>query len=733
VIVAQEAELKTPVERAAALAQIPIWRRGAGIWRHGPAVAFYVLLALIFTYPTVAHLSDAITGIVDQREFYWNLWWIYRSVVQLGANPFDGTYLFHPFGLPLYFHTLNPLSGFLSIPLQMCCGTAVAYNVLNMFWFAVAGVGAYALAFYLTRNRAAAFVAGLIYGFSPYMAFHLYVGQVASLTTGLMPLYLLALLKGVRERARYLVVAAIVLWMIGMSDWHYLSFTIAMTGLFWLYETWRLWRLRAALVVFGKLIAVGGMFLVLFSPIIVPMLLEFAKEPYASRPVEHSVLHSADLLAFVLPSILHPLWGDWARSIFDRLVPDTIVGGIATLGYTALILGGIGVARAGRRAGLFVLLFVAGVLLALGPYLQVGGVNTFNTNFPIPMPFLAFRELPFMEVNRFASRFVSLAMIGLAMLAALGVAGLWEGAGLVGRSARGRRLFLSAVTLLILFEFWPRPFLMQPVGAGTISPFYQALAKDPSDFAIFEIPNLKQESMLAQTFHHKRIVGGRISREKIHPWWEARFFAPLLQAKAPWKDIGADESPAAARAALACQNIRYVVFYKHPTLEARSKPPESEALQAGLFDGIAPAYDGDDLRAYGPLTESSREPFWTPDTRWNGPETSANGTTFRWLKDDAGSLMVYPCGQTDVTLHFNVFSFARARTVEVSLNGQPIGSVQLDQDQLKSVDLPLTLRPGENTIELRPSVPGIVPAAEGISQDVRRLSIHLSGVSILPR
>lgn len=84
------------------------------------------------------------------------------------------------------------------------------------------------------------------------------------------------------------------------------------------------------------------------------------------------------------------------------------------------------------------MLFIVGCVLALGPYLQFNGVNTFESTRPIPLPYILFRELPFMDINRFASRFVAVAMIGLSVLAAIGVAWLWERPWTRRLSVRGR-------------------------------------------------------------------------------------------------------------------------------------------------------------------------------------------------------------------------------------------------------------------------------------------------------
>jgi hypothetical protein len=96
----------------------------------------------------------------------------------------------------------------------------------------------------------------------------------------------------------------------------------------------------------------------------------------------------AVLLAFFLPSVFHPLWGAAVGEFFyGRLTPSYVVGGIVMLGYVPLALALLGALRERRRAGLFVLVFATFFVLALGPHLKVGGINTYDTALPVPLPY----------------------------------------------------------------------------------------------------------------------------------------------------------------------------------------------------------------------------------------------------------------------------------------------------------------------------------------------------------
>ena len=71
---------------------------------------------------------------------------------------------------------------------------------------------------------------------------------------------------------------------------------------------------------------------------------------------------------------------------FKGFVPEFVTGGIASLGFVAGGLALCAALAARRRAGLFTLIFGLFAILALGPFLQVNGWNSYNSDRPIPLP-----------------------------------------------------------------------------------------------------------------------------------------------------------------------------------------------------------------------------------------------------------------------------------------------------------------------------------------------------------
>lgn len=146
----------------------------------------------------------------------------------------------------------------------------------------------YTLVLSLTKQRTA-FISGLIFAFSPYMVYHLYVGQTNLLSLQWMAWHIWALL---RERRRFLALAAVFLLLNALSDWHYVIYAVVMTAIVALAEALRLRRLRAVVTQIGKLALVGGIFAVIAMPatsampVEVPMTLRDGENRIELRSVE---------------------------------------------------------------------------------------------------------------------------------------------------------------------------------------------------------------------------------------------------------------------------------------------------------------------------------------------------------------------------------------------------------------------------------------------------------------
>jgi hypothetical protein len=104
----------------------------------------------------------------DQAQEVWFLRWPLYAV-QHGLNPFFSTWMNYPKGVNLAINTASPLLGLVSAPLQLTVGTVETYDVLLVVALATSALAMCLALRRWVRSWGAAFVGGLLYGFSPYM------------------------------------------------------------------------------------------------------------------------------------------------------------------------------------------------------------------------------------------------------------------------------------------------------------------------------------------------------------------------------------------------------------------------------------------------------------------------------------------------------------------------------------------------------------------------------------
>ena len=109
-----------------------------------------------------------------------------------GHNPFFNTFLNTPSGINLMDNTTMPLLGILGAPITFLWGPIATWNVLLNLALASSALTFYLMARRFVRWRPAAFVAGLLYGFSPFVASE-GVGHLFLVVGALPPLVILFL------------------------------------------------------------------------------------------------------------------------------------------------------------------------------------------------------------------------------------------------------------------------------------------------------------------------------------------------------------------------------------------------------------------------------------------------------------------------------------------------------------------------------------------------------------
>jgi hypothetical protein len=385
---------------------------------HFLVLAGYLLLTLVLTYPIALDLFTKVPGGGDAWQHVWNLWWVKRAVLNL-QNPYHTSLIYYPDGVNLYFHTLVLTAGLMGIPLQLAgLGLIPTYNLLILLGFLLGAYGAYLLCHYLTGHVWASFVGGFIFAFAPYHFAHL-LGHLNLASLQWIPFYVLLLLKALdppstsahttlrtqRSALVYAAGAGVLLAVNAYTDWLYGIFLVLFTGIL---VGWRLLVSSERRAIgegpgwvpwFSRLAVVGGLALLLVSPILFPTL-EEARQGYAQQPPAEVLVYSSDALLAFLPSERHPIWGFY---ISHQLTTRNPSERDVFLGYTVLALAAYGTWRLRRNRQVIFWAFVAVAtwVLSLGPILQVAGKSSFTAfNVSIPLPYLLLYKLPLFNIMR---------------------------------------------------------------------------------------------------------------------------------------------------------------------------------------------------------------------------------------------------------------------------------------------------------------------------------------------
>jgi len=668
------------------------------------AIVAYLILTIILTWPLVTQFGQAIPGDgFDGWQNYWNLWWVKRALLEFKSHPFFTPLLYHPTGVSLYFHTLNIFNGLLALPVQLFFGLIQAYNVVAVFSFVVGGYGAYLLILYLLRREGsggdfrapshlAAFVGGVVYTFSPFHFAHL-LGHMQVLSLEWIPFYVLALLKVTESvltshrfgrrmyfwpgPAKETGKAALFLALIGLCDWYYVLYCGLFTVLWLASCTWqeRRWSTTWLWV---AVIGIWALFALLLSPILAPMIREALTAKFMVPDPKQAEALSADLLAFLTPQEMHPLWGRAIRRWWQQLGHSTTSERMIFAGYGPLLLGLLAVIKKRRcpTARFWTVSLVAFGVLALGPVLHVAGQRL-----PVHLPYaLLNRVVPFMPITRSVSRFDVMVMLSLAVLASLGVRKL------------NPRLIMIAIGL-ICFEFLAVPYPMSPPDTPA---FYQTLAREPGNLAVLNLPMTwdRPGYLLYQTVHRRPLTVAYISRDDPRTLAER---IPVLQHfrhLAP--DIIAQDLAKVGASVLDYLEVGYVV------LDAYKMPPGPEregtlALAKQLFGDQTPFYHDERLTVYAVSRPMERHPFLILAPDW-GARQEEDGQVARRVYGVAGLSCIAP---ESATLRLGIVASSPEGTRELSFvgGGKILGHQFIGpQSTVAHVDWPV--QAGENELRL---------------------------------
>jgi hypothetical protein len=298
-----------------------------------PVTILYLVLTIALAWPLPLGLARDIPG--DFGDPLFSAWAMAWDATHLGrgwwsANIFAPQPLalaysehFLPQGLqalPIYWATRNPILG---------------YNLVFLSTFVLSGLGMFLLARELTGSRAAGFVAGLAYAFSPFRVASIPHLQV--LSAAWMPFVLYGLRRHFSTGRLRPLAGAAVAWIVqNLSCGYYLLFFSPVVALYlaWELTTRRLWTDRRALV------RTAGMCAVVFIvtlPFLLPYL-ELRRLGFDPRSLTETKRFSADVYAYFTADPGLWFWGArasaWPRAE-GSLFPGLTIVLLAAFGAVA--------------------------------------------------------------------------------------------------------------------------------------------------------------------------------------------------------------------------------------------------------------------------------------------------------------------------------------------------------------------------------------------------------------
>jgi hypothetical protein len=453
-------------------------------------LVFFLLVAILFTWPLVLHLHDGIVGgHGDPLLNSWIISWDAKTIFTHPTRLFQGNIIYPSRDVLAYSEHQFTL-GLIAAPVYLIFRNPIlAYNFLIFFCIIFSGFGCYLLVKELTGSRWGGLAGGLFFALCPYK-----ISQFSHIQIFFSPFlpFMLLYLYRFLERGRWKNLTLFTVFFVAqsLSSWHYLLYSALAAGLLWLWTAIFSRRKKDWVRLVVAAAAVGVAALVIL-PFTLPYFRAHQRLPGFERSREEVELYGAKAEDYLRVLDVSVLYGD--------APPPFKEGGIGYEnvlypGVMILILAAAGLLLRRRKeedhqafdpvsfrkgAIFFLILGVLSVLLAFGP--KIGGWD--NPFYMIPY------NLGLLQFTRVPTRFFILIAISLGVLAGYGAAKLAMRAS-SGRNGSWRigRLAGIGLLVLLLLELLTWNLYVYPIPVGSKVPEVYSWLADQGDVAIVELP-----------------------------------------------------------------------------------------------------------------------------------------------------------------------------------------------------------------------------------------------------
>jgi hypothetical protein len=702
------------------------------------ALAF-LLISLVFFWPLLSNITQVVPGVGgDTFQSMWNLWWVPYSLFTLGSSPYVTHMVFYPVGANLATQTMAPIAGIVSLLFQWV-SLAFSLNMIFLIGFALSGLFMYMLAFHITKNRIASFIAGFIFAFSPIHTVQSF-GHLQFMNIGFIPLFLLFFIKMFEEhRHRDAILAGVsfvLLTFMGDIEQALMTMVIAFLILVYLALT----KSNRPKVLNRKFALSLAEMVVVAAAVGSPGILAIAgslnqatlSTVNAQASLGYNMLYSPDLLSFFIPSSMNGILSS-ISSQFASINAPAVAERTTYAGYTVILLALIGIWASFKEkfkhyTGMIVFALVVLALLSVGPYLQVNGSAT-----QVPGLYLAYHQIPLFNVLREPGRFDMAVELFLALLAAIGFAEVEKK--LAGSKPGGRdlRLVVAVVFLaLLVVEYNPLPVSASALNgmytSAQIPSAYPEIGLVPGNFSVLVLPALPNQAnatpelypglaLYYQTAFKKALVGGYTTRSNVSQAFSL-VNIPLVDGAAY---LGNGQgliygSPIienytnATLLMLYAYNVEFISMIRqaynasqtqslasylasvfgYPVYQSNSTLVFSTANAIGRSVGRS-------VVAYTPVLMGSQYSIWQPGWVLCGLTPCVAAVANTWYAVDPAYINIYSPKQAAVSMSMRAMSPTGPKTEYIYFNNQPLYALNLTTS-LKNYTLNMSTLTGLNQL-----------------------------------
>jgi len=674
-----------------------------------------------------------------------------RLNILSGKNPFTSIEsVLYPLGWNFALEDIAPMNGFYFLllrPFLQIHQSMMLILVINIF---LSNVSMYLLLRFLKIRKDVAFLAGFMYGFTPWVS--LRIGAHPSYTAlYVFPLITHCFLYLINSKRNKTLAAILLAGIMAITVLTNLYFTVMMVVLttvaffiFLILDKKTLYQVITDNVRYIILTCISA--LILLTPWITESYrgTQFSQYKKPTSLVD-AITYSADVFNIILPSYGNPFIKPFLkfiskafpyanRGVFEGYIYPGI---IILVGYTVIFYYW---KKQRKITKILVITSMCMLILTFGPFLQVYGKNLY-----IPLPYIVLHYIPYLQMARAPGRFIILFIFLACVVISMGLHAV------LNKISKKRQLIIFFILFCIAIvdqSFQGGPPLVLPIPNKIFS--YLDKKEDPTQSSVLNIPFTIRDGLQSLGYYHGvwftrtqllfrkpifSIYAGRLSDDTFRYYQSNVLFALLDKAintpNADYESLFKSADVKGVDKTMRFLDINYVI------LDTREKyyPFVLRLLkQVGLNETLSDKnyllmsrskLSGEFFpkTLYAPEDQFLFEKEWTPFM--NG----INGG--RWINGNKAIVVFKTNKPRPIYLHFLAKTADKSQNVSIYMNKQHIKDFRMENG-FKRYDIVLDshIRKGVNFIMFR--FPNTVEPAAVLpdNKDKRQLAAFFSDFQI---